>query len=123
MMPNESQEIIDLLHQMGLTPLDWVDAEQFAALTGIAEQKLTDRKKKWPKNVVWMLEGGSLYYSIRGYNKWMTQQAEQHYRRASGLDRGVSRSTLDEMVSPITSRSRTPSLRRASRQLLKLDAT
>ena len=116
-------DTLNLLHQMGLTPLDWVDAKQFAALTGIDEQKLTHRKREWPENVVWMKEAGNLYYSIRGYNKWMTQQAEQRYRRASGLDRGVSRSTLDEMVSPITSRSHTPSLRRASRQLLKLDVT
>ena len=122
-MPNESQAIIDLLHQMGLTPLDWVDAKQFSELTGIAEQKLPHRKQHWPENVVWMKETGNLYYSIRGYNKWMTQKAEQRYRRASGLDRGVSRSTLDEMVSPITSRSHTQSLRKASRQLLRLDVT
>ncbi|ERL54984.1 hypothetical protein [Psychrobacter aquaticus] len=122
-MQNESQAIIDLLHQSGLTPLDWMDAKQFAALTGIDEKKLTHRKQAWPENVVWMKEAGNLYYSIRGYNKWMTQQADIRYRKACGLDRGVSRSTLDETVSPITSRSHTPSLRRASRQLLKLDVT
>ena len=38
-------DTLNLLHQMGLTPLDWVDAKQFAALTGIAEQKLTHRKR------------------------------------------------------------------------------
>ncbi len=116
-------DTLNLLHQMGLTPLDWVDAKQFSALTGIDEQKLTHRKREWPENVVWMKEAGNLYYSIRGYNKWMTQQAEQRYRRASGLDRGASRSTLDEMVSPIASRSHTQSLRKASRQLLRLDVT
>lgn len=105
---------------MGLTPLDCSRCRQFSALTGIDEQKLTHRKREWPENVVWMKEAGNLYYSIRGYNKWMTQQAEQRYRRASGLDRGASRSTLDEMVSPIASRSHTQSLK-ASRQLLRLD--
>ena len=116
-------DTLNTLHQLGLTPLDLVDAKQFSTLTGIDEQKLTHRKREWPENVVWMKEAGNLYYSIKGYNKWMTQQAEQRYRRASGLDRGVSRSTLDEMVSPITSRSHTQSLRKASRQLLRLDVT
>ena len=114
---------IDLLQQLGLTPLDWVDAKQFAALTGIAEQKLTHRKQAWPENVVWMKEAGNLYYSIRGYNKWMTQQAKMRYRKASGLDRGASRSTLAETVSPITSHCHTQSVRKVSMQLLKLDVT
>ena len=122
-MTTKPNETIEALHQLGLTPLDWVDAKQFAALTGIAEQKLTYRKQAWPENVVWMKESGNLYYSIRGYNKWMTQQADIRYRKASGLDRGASRSTLAETVSPITSHCRTPLLRKASMQLLKLDAT
>ena len=116
-------DTLNLLHQMGLTPLDWVDAKQFSTLTGIAEQKLTHRKQAWPENVVWMKESGNLYYSIRGYNKWMTQQADIRYRKACGLDRDAFRSTLAETVSPITSRSHTQSLRKASKQLLKLDAT
>jgi len=115
-------DTLNMLHQMGLTPLDWVDAKQFAELTGIAEQKLTHRKQAWPENVVWMKEAGNLYYSIRGYNKWMTQQANIRYRKACGLDRGISRSTLDETVPGIKSHSRTPSLRRVSVQRLELDA-
>ena len=59
-------DTLNTLHQLGLTPLDWVDAKRFAELTGIAEQKLTDRKEKWPENVVWLKEGRTLYYSIRG---------------------------------------------------------
>lgn len=122
-MPNESQQTIDLLHQMGLTPLDWVDAKQFAELTGIAEQKLTHRKQAWPENVVWMKESGNLYYSIRGYNKWMTQQADIRYRKACGLDREAFRSTLNETVNPITSPSHIQQLQRVSVQPLRLDAT
>ena len=114
-------DTLNMLHQMGLTPLDWVDAKQFAELTGIAEQKLTHRKQHWPENVVWTRESNNIYYSIRGYNKWMTQQADIRYRKACGLDRGVSRSTLAETVTPITSRSHTQSLRKASKQLLRLD--
>jgi predicted mannosyl-3-phosphoglycerate phosphatase (HAD superfamily) len=117
------KDILKLLHQMGLTPLDWVDAKQFSKLTGIAEQKLPHRKQHWPENVVWTRESNNIYYSIRGYNKWMTQQADIRYRKACGLDRDAFRSTLAETVSPITSRSHTQSLRKASRQLLKLDVT
>ena len=116
-------DTLNMLHQMGLTPLDWVDGKQFAELTGIAEQKLPHRKQHWPENVVWIKEAGNLYYSIRGYNKWMTQQADIRYRKACGLDRDAFRSTLAETVSPIISRSRTQSLRKASKQLLKLDVT
>ena len=122
-MPNESKVTIELLHQMGLTPLDWVDAKQFATLTGIAEQKLTHRKQAWPENVVWMKQSGNLYYSIRGYNQWMTEQADILCRKASGLDQGASKFTLGEMVPDIKSHSRTQSLQRASVQLLELDAT
>ena len=122
-MATETKSTIDLLHQMGLTPLDWVDAKQFAALTGIAEQKLTHRKQAWPENVVWMKESGNLYYSIRGYNKWMTQQADIRYRKACGLDREAFRSTLNETVSPITSPSHIQQLQRVSVQPLRLDAT
>ena len=122
-MPNEYQAIIDLLHQMGLTPLDWVDAKQFSTLTGIAEQKLTHRKQHWPENVVWMKEAGNLYYSIKGYNKWMTQKANIRYRKACGLDQEAFRSTLGEMVPDIKSHSRTQSLQRVSVQRLELDAT
>ena len=44
-------DTLNLLHQMGLTPLDWVDAKQFSALTGIDEQKLTHRKREWQKTL------------------------------------------------------------------------
>ena len=120
-MLNKNKTLVETLHELGLTALDWVDAKQFAALTGIEEQKLTHRKQKWPENVVWTKQDGNLYYSIRGYNKWMSQQAERRYRQACGLDRGASRSTLGETVEPITSRSLTPSMQRVSKQLLKLE--
>ena len=115
-------DTLKALHQLGLTPLDWVDAKQFSALTGIAEQKLTHRKREWPENVVWMKEAGNLYYSIRGYNKWMTKQADIRYRKACGLDQGASRSTLNETVKSIKSHSLIQSVQRVSVQPLKLDA-
>ncbi len=35
-MPNE---ILEALLELGLTPIDWVDASQFSKLTGIEEQR------------------------------------------------------------------------------------
>lgn len=122
-MLNQNKTLIETLHELGLTPLDWVDAEQFAELTGIAKQKLTHRKQAWPENVVWMKEAGNLYYSIKGYNKWMTQQADIRYRQACGLDREAFRSTLNETTKNTISNSRIQRLQRVSVQLLKLDAT
>ena len=121
-MKNQNKVTIDLLHELGLTPLDWVDAKQFAALTGIAEKKLTHRKQAWPENVVWMKQSGNLYYSIRGYNSWMTEQADILCRKASGLDREASRSISKERRSTIQSRSRSQSLRKVFVQPLSLDA-
>ena len=46
-------EILEALIELGLTPIDWVDACQFAKLTGIEEAKLTHRRKKWPADYVW----------------------------------------------------------------------
>lgn len=36
-------EILDVLLELGLTAIDWVDASVFSKLTGIEEQKLTHR--------------------------------------------------------------------------------
>ena len=48
-----TNEILDALLELGLTAIDWVDACQFSKLTGIEEQKLNHRRKKWPEDKVW----------------------------------------------------------------------
>ncbi|WP_243453002.1 hypothetical protein [Psychrobacter coccoides] len=120
-MLNQSETLIGVLHELGLTPLDWVDAQQFSALTGIEEKKLPARKRRWPENVVWMKQSGNIYYSIRGYNKWMTSQAKEKCRQASGSDMAACKSTSVATKRRTTSRSHTPQLQRASIQPLKLD--
>ena len=39
-----SDEIVTALVELGVTPIDWVHAAQFAKLTGIPEQRLFARK-------------------------------------------------------------------------------
>lgn len=122
-MANEINSTIDTLHELGLTPLDWVDAEKFSELTGIAKKKLPNRKTKWPEDLVWTRQDNNVYYSMKGYNRWMTEQAELRYRKASGLDREDFKSTSPVTNKRTTLRSRTQSLRKVSMQPLRLDVT
>ena len=69
-------EILDVLLELGLTAIDWVDASVFSKLTGIEEQKLTHRRKNWPQDLVWTKQDGNIYYSLRGYNQWLTEQTQ-----------------------------------------------
>jgi hypothetical protein len=117
-MPNE---ILDALLELGLTPIDWVDASQFSRLTGIAEEKLTHRRKKWAEDVVWTKQDGNIYYSIKGYNQWLTEQAQSRYRLACGSEAVQSRSTSNATSRTTALPSRTPRLRKVSRQPLKLE--
>lgn len=116
------KEALEILHKLGLTPLDWVDSGQFAELTGIDEGKLPHRKRKWPEDLVWTKQDGNIYYSIKGYNQWMSEQANQRYRKASGLDRAGFKSTSLANDNRTISRSPTRQLRKVSLQRLKLEA-
>lgn len=116
-----TNEIIDALLELGLTPVDWVDASQFSKLTGIEEQKLTHRRKKWPEDLIWSKQDGNIYYSIRGYNQWLTEQATNRYLKACGSERAQSKSTLNDTNKPTTSRYRTPRLRKVLTQPAKLE--
>ncbi len=117
-MPNE---IVEALLELGLTPIDWVDASQFSKLTGISEEKLTHRRKKWPQDLVWAKQDGNIYYSVRGYNQWLTEQAQSRYLKASGSDLAQSKSILNATENTTTSHSRTRPLRKVSKQPLKLE--
>ncbi|GAA5003601.1 hypothetical protein GCM10023206_07490 [Acinetobacter puyangensis] len=119
-MPNE---ILEALLELGLTPIDWVDASQFSKLTGIAEEKLNHRRKKWPQDIVWSKQDGNIYFSIKGYNQWLTEQAQKRYQQASGYAMDQSKSTLNVKEKNTTSHSRTPRLRKVLAQPVKLEAT
>ena len=118
-----NNEILEALIELGLTPIDWVDACQFAKLTGIEEAKLTHRRKKWPADYVWCKQDGNIYYSLKGYNEWLTKQAQDRYLQACGSEMVQLRSTSPTTKNASTSRSRTPRLRKVSAQPLKLEAS
>ncbi|WP_262381790.1 hypothetical protein [Acinetobacter guerrae] len=116
-----SNEIVEALLELGLTPLDWVDACVFSKLTGIKDTKLTNRRKNWPENLVWAKQDGNIYYSIKGYNKWLTEQAQNRYLQACGSEMAQLKSTSPTTKNASTLPSRTPRLRKVLAQPLKLE--
>ena len=116
-------EILDVLLELGLTAIDWVDASVFSKLTGIEGQKLTHRRKNWPQDLVWTKQDGNIYYSLRGYNQWLTEQTQKRYQPALELGRMHSKSTSPLKSSATTLHSHTRRLRKVSVQPLKLEVT
>ncbi len=117
------EDLTALLMEMGLTPVDWVSSSKFAELTGIDEHKLPHRKRNWQEDVVWTKQDGNVYYSLRGYNQWLSEQAHKRYQKACGLEITSSKSSSAAMGKDMTSPYRTRQLRRVSAQPLKLEVT
>lgn len=118
-----NDELLEVLSQLGLIPLDWVSASQFSALTGIEEEKLTHRRKRWQEDLVWTKQDGNIYYSIRGFNQWLTQKAQSRCQQVCGSETVQSKSTLNETNNRTSSLYRTPRVQRVSRQPLKLEVS
>ncbi len=81
-----STEIIEKIVQSKL-PIDWVTPQLFSLLTGIPVGKLHNCRRKWEYGVVWFNDGddgkiGNVYYSLRGFNQWLSEQATKNYRQA-----------------------------------------
>ena len=117
-----TNEILEALIELGLTPIDWVSAARFSELTGIEETKLTHRRKTWPQDLVWAKQDGSIYYSIKGYNQWLTEQAQNRYQQACGSEMAQLKSTSATTKTESTSHSRTLQLRKVLKQPIKLEA-
>ena len=118
-----NDEILDALLQLGLTPLNWVDASLFSKFTGIKQTKLTHRRAHWPENEVWTKQDGNILYSIKGYNQWLTEQAQSRCQKACGSETAQSKSISKGTKSNTASLFRIPQLRKVSRQQLKLEAS
>ena len=116
-------EILDVLLEFGLTPIDWVDASIFAKLTGIEEQELTHRRKKWPENFVWTKQDGNIYYSLRGYNQWLTEQTQKRFHPESESEMTHSKSISHHRNNGTSSRCRIRQQRKGSVRPLKLEVT
>lgn len=116
-------EILDVLLELGLTPVDWVDASMSSKLTGIEEQKLTHRRKNWPQDLVWTKQDGNIYYSLKGHSQWMTEQTQKCYQPALELGITHSKSTSVLKTNATSLYSHTRRQRKASVQPLKLEVT
>ena len=116
-------EILKMLSELGLMPVDWVSASNFAELTGIAQNKLNHRRSHWPQDVVWTKQDGNIYYSLKGYNQWLSEQAQKRSQKACGLEVGLSKSTSTMPSEPTVSPCHTHRLRKISVQPLKLEVS
>ena len=89
-------------------PLDWVTLPQFAKLIGLPHTRLYIAKDKWPEGVVWKKVDNKIYFSLQGWNEWMSQQgcqkALEYEATASKL---ISRSK-EKGVGTLSSRTRRP---------------
>ena len=58
-------------------PLDWVTLPQFGKLIGLPHERLYLAKDKWPEGEVWKKIDNKIYFSLQGWNNWMSQQGIQ----------------------------------------------
>ncbi len=91
--------------------LDWVTLPQFGKLVGLPHARLYAAKEKWPEGVVWLNLDNKIYFSLRGWNKWLSDQAIQ---KASEYEAKASRLISQSKVSASTSSCRTPRRQRTS---------
>lgn len=68
-------EVIEIIKSN--VPLDWVTLPQFAKLIGLPHTRLYIAKEKWPESVVWKKIDNKIYFSLQGWNHWMSQQGIQ----------------------------------------------
>lgn len=71
--------------------LDWVTLEKFGELIGYSPRRLYRAKENWPVGQVWQKIDNRLFFSLEGWNEWVNDQAEQNFRRASGLSERPSK--------------------------------
>ena len=105
-MPFTGTDLLQSIIEAGLVS-DWTSAEIFSERTGVSVTTLKNKHKIWPEGVVWQKAlDGRLYYSIKGFNRWMDQQAAQKCQPAFGCDQVALKSTSAGMGGANTSRSR-----------------
>ena len=49
------------------------------------KDKTDTSAKNWPQDLVWTKQDGNIYYSLRGYNQWLTEQTQKRYQPALEL--------------------------------------
>ncbi len=68
-------EVIEIIKSN--VPLDWVTLPQFGKLIGLPHERLYMAKDKWPEGKVWKRVNNKIYFSLQGWNNWMSQQGIQ----------------------------------------------
>ncbi len=68
-------EVIEIIESN--VPLDWVTQPQFGKLIGLPQARLYQAKDNWPEGLVWQKINNKIYFSLRGWNEWMSQQGTQ----------------------------------------------
>ncbi len=77
-----TDKLLETLTQFGILS-DWVSAEVFCKVTGQKQSNLHNKRKLWTQGLVWVkLPSHEIQYSIAGYNKWVTQQAQTKHPEA-----------------------------------------
>lgn len=93
--------------------LDWVTLPQFGKLVGLPHNRLYVAKDNWPEGVVWQKIDNKIYFSLRGWNKWLNDQAIQQVLE---YERAASKLTSQSMEGAVTSPCRTRQHRKTSQK-------
>lgn len=84
--------------------LDWVTLPQFGKLVGLPHNRLYVAKDNWPEGLVWQKLDNKIYFSLRGWNKWLNDQAIQ---QVSEYEATALKLISQSMASDVTSRCHT----------------
>ena len=94
--------------------LDWVTLPQFGKLVGLPHARLYNAKDNWPEGVVWQKIDNKIYFSLRGWNKWLNDQVIQ---KASEYEATALRLTSQSQAKGVnTSSCRTRQRRKTSQK-------
>ena len=96
MATTDTQLITELIESN--LPLNWVTLEQFGKLIGLPHQRLYRAKDKWPEGLVWQKIDNKLYFSLKGWDQWVTEQAIKNYQQAYDSLVQASKSTSKSVV-------------------------
>ena len=102
---------------------DWVTQNKFAELIGVPARRLYKAKEKMPEFKVWQKLNGKIYFSLRGWNEWQTEQATRSYQQAYASLERLSKSTSKSDVNVTKSRSPTRRHKQVLPQVLELEVS
>ena len=87
-------------------PLDWVTLPQFAKLIGLPHTRLYIAKEKWPEGEVWKKIDNKIYFSLQGWNHWMSQQGIQKALECEAAASKLISQSKEKAAGTLSSRTR-----------------